>query len=104
VVGAQYPKIASRLRSLLPRAFFLVPGYGAQGARAGELDAYFNADGLGAIITSSRAIIFAYLYPSWKGKGKVTDWGEAVRQAVIKMHSAVAEAAERAKRRPKSRR
>lgn len=102
VVGAQYPEAARRLRRLMPRAFFMVPGYGAQGATAKELDAYFNADGYGAIISSSRAIIFAYLYPPWKGK--TTDWKGAVRQAVVNMSSEVAEAAERAKRRQKRRR
>jgi orotidine-5'-phosphate decarboxylase len=96
VVGAQYPNVARRLRRLMPRAFFLVPGYGAQGARAEELDDYFNADGYGAIIASSRAITFAYLYPPWKGRAM--DWEEAVRQAVQKMHSEVAGAAERAKK------
>lgn len=110
VVGAQYPRAANRLRRLIPRAFFLVPGYGAQGAGARVLDAYFNADGYGAIISSSRSIIFAYLYPPWGGirprqtrrqkSGKTMDWEEAIRQAVVKMHSEVAEAAERAKRRP----
>ncbi len=102
VVGAQYPAVARRLRLLLPRAFFLVPGYGAQGASAKELDAYFNNDGYGAIVSSSRAITFAYLYPP--RKGKVENWEDAVRRAVIKMHSEVAEAAERAKRRQKGRR
>ncbi|MFN3467782.1 MAG: hypothetical protein ACK4WF_08795, partial [Candidatus Brocadiales bacterium] len=82
------------------------PGYGAQGAGAKELDAYFNNDGYGAIINSSRAIIFAYLRPPWKGRGVLphvpTDWEKAIRQAVIKMHSEVAEVAKRAKRRLKS--
>lgn len=100
VVGAQYPESARRLRHLMPKSFFLVPGYGAQGAGTEGLGAYFNPDALGAIITSSRAITYAYLYPPWKGKA--IDWEEAVRQAVMKMHSEVAEVAERAKRRPKS--
>ena len=105
VVGAQYPRAARRLRRLMPRAFFLVPGYGVQGARANELDTYFNADGYGAIINSSRTIIFAYLRPPRKGRGVLqyapADWEKAVRQAVVKMHSEVAEVAKRAKRRPK---
>lgn len=59
VVGATYPEVAARVRTMLPRTFFLVPGYGAQGAEATELRPFFNPDGLGAIVNSSRGIIFA---------------------------------------------
>lgn len=59
VVGATYPKVAAKVRKMLPKSFFLVPGYGAQGAGAAELQPFFNQDGLGAIVNSSRGIIFA---------------------------------------------
>lgn len=59
VVGATYPEVAAKVRKMLPKSFFLVPGYGAQGAGAVELQPFFNEDGLGAIVNSSRGIIFA---------------------------------------------
>ena len=60
VIGATYPEAARRLRLLLPEAFILVTGYGAQGARGREASACFNADGLGAIVSSSRGITYSY--------------------------------------------
>lgn len=60
VVGAMYPKDAARLRKMMPETIFLVPGYGAQGGSAVDVAPCFNKDGKGAIINSSRGIIFAY--------------------------------------------
>ena len=60
VVGATYPREALRLRLLMPRSPFLVPGYGAQGGGAMDTMPCFNDDGYGAIVNSSRGIIFAY--------------------------------------------
>lgn len=60
VVGATYPKMSAILREKMPHTFFLVPGYGAQGATAEDLKPCFNKDGLGAIVNSSRGIIAAY--------------------------------------------
>lgn len=60
VVGATYPEVGRRLRKLMPRTLFLVPGYGAQGATGKDLKDYFNKDGLGAVVNSSRGIIAAY--------------------------------------------
>ena len=48
------------LRKVMPKAFILVPGYGAQGGKGADLVHFFNEDGLGAIINSSRGIIAAY--------------------------------------------
>ena len=59
VVGATYPEQARITRKLMPKAYILVPGYGAQGGRGKDLVHFFNEDGLGAIINSSRGIIFA---------------------------------------------
>ncbi len=60
VVGATYPDQARKLRAIMPRSIFLVPGYGAQGGAAEDVKPCFNDDGLGAIINNSRGIIFAY--------------------------------------------
>ena len=60
VVGATYPKMGEILRKIMPKTYILVPGYGAQGGKASDLAPYFNEDGLGAIVNSSRGIIAAY--------------------------------------------
>ncbi|MBL4694245.1 orotidine-5'-phosphate decarboxylase [Candidatus Gracilibacteria bacterium] len=60
VVGATYPQQAKELRRMMPNSIFLVPGYGAQGGGAEDVKPCFNKDGLGAIVNSSRGIIFAY--------------------------------------------
>lgn len=60
VVGATYPKQAEKLREIMPNAIFLVPGYGAQGGGVEDVKPCFKEDGTGAIVNSSRGIIFAY--------------------------------------------
>jgi len=60
VVGATYPEDLARYRREMPRAIILVPGYGAQGGTAADVPAAFNDDGLGAVISASRSVIFAY--------------------------------------------
>lgn len=60
VVGATFPEEAARLRQCMPRSFFLVPGYGAQGGGAGDVVPCFNPDGLGALVNSSRGILYAH--------------------------------------------
>ncbi len=60
VIGATFPEEARRLRALLPQAIILVTGYGAQGASSEGAAACFNADGLGAIVNSSRGITYAF--------------------------------------------
>lgn len=60
VVGATHPEEAARLRKLLPHAFFLIPGYGAQGGNAQMLKCCFGADGLGGVVNNSRGILCAY--------------------------------------------
>ena len=81
VVGATYPEEQKIIRSIIPKAFFLVPGYGAQGATAQDIANAFNDDGLGAIVNSSRGIMCA-----WKKTGKNgEDWMEAARAEAIRM-------------------
>ena len=64
VVGATYPEAAQRLRKQLPHSLFLVPGVGAQGGGNEGIKACFNPDGLGAVVSSSRAIMYPHLYGS----------------------------------------
>ena len=64
VVGATYPEAAIRLRQQLPNSLFLVPGVGAQGGKSEGIKACFNVDGLGAVVSSSRAIMYPHLYGS----------------------------------------
>lgn len=80
VVGATFPAEAKKLRSLMPHVFFLAPGYGAQGALSADVMACFNKDGLGAIVNSSRDIIFA-----WQKTGDEKSYAAAAREAVLKM-------------------
>lgn len=81
VVGATYPEMSKILRKLMPRTYFLVPGYGAQGGTAEDVQYAFHQGGRGAIINSSRGIICA-----WKKTGNNgEDYQEAARNAAIAM-------------------
>jgi orotidine-5'-phosphate decarboxylase len=84
VVGATYPAEAARLRLLMPKTYFLVPGYGAQGGRAADVQACFNADGYGAIVNSSRAILYAYRQQAHRAFGEER-FPEASRAALLAM-------------------
>lgn len=84
VVGATYPEIGKELRELMPNTYFLVPGYGAQGGKGSDLVHYFNKDGLGAIVNSSRGIIAAYKQAGYEKFGEL-GYADAARQAVINM-------------------
>lgn len=84
VVGATYPKMGKVLRRVMPKSFILVPGYGAQGGKAEDLVHYFNEDGLGAIVNSSRGIIAAYKQEKYASFG-ADAFAQASRQAVIDM-------------------
>lgn len=84
VVGATYPEMGRVLRKVMPKSFILVPGYGAQGGKAKDLAPYFNEDGLGAIVNSSRGIIAAYRQEKYAGFG-AENFGEASRAAVTDM-------------------
>ena len=84
VVGATYPEMSAVLRKLMPKTYFLVPGYGAQGGTAKDLKNCFNEDGLGAVVNSSRGIIAAYRQEKYAKFG-AEHFAEASRQAVIDM-------------------
>ena len=84
VVGATYPEMSKILRKLMPKTYFLVPGYGAQGGTAKDLMHCFNEDGLGAVVNSSRGIIAAYKQEKYAKFGP-EHFAEASRQAVVDM-------------------
>ncbi len=85
VVGATYPAQLAELRTHLPHCWFLVPGYGAQGAAAADVAGAFDAQGLGAIVNSSRAIIFAHDRPEYRQTYGPRRWQEAVEAATRAM-------------------
>ncbi|MBQ2473630.1 MULTISPECIES: orotidine-5'-phosphate decarboxylase [Lachnospira] len=84
VVGATYPEMGRALRKIMPKNFILVPGYGAQGGQGKDLVDFFNPDGLGAIVNSSRGIIAAYTKDAYAKFGD-KNFGDAARQAVMDM-------------------
>lgn len=84
VVGATYPEMGKVLRKLMPKSYILVPGYGAQGGKAEDLKPFFNEDGLGAIVNSSRGIIAAYKQDKYAEFGE-TNFADASRKAVEDM-------------------
>ena len=84
VVGATYPEQGRVLRKLMPKTYILVPGYGAQGGQGKDLVDFFNEDGLGAIINSSRGIIAAYTKSEYAKFGE-EHFADASRQAVVDM-------------------
>lgn len=84
VVGATYPEMGQVLRKIMPKSYILVPGYGAQGGKGADLVHFFNEDGLGAIVNSSRGIIAAYKQEQYAKFG-AEHFGEAARAAVMDM-------------------
>lgn len=85
VVGATHPEQGSRLREILPHTFFLVPGYGAQGATAQDLAGCFDQNGLGAIVNSSRGIMAAWQKDSYAKMFTPEEFAQASRAAVLDM-------------------
>ena len=84
VVGATYPEMGKVLRKVMPKAYILVPGYGAQGGKGIDLVHFFNGDGLGVIVNSSRGIIAAYKQEQYAKFG-AENFGDASRAAVETM-------------------
>lgn len=91
VVGATYPEMGKVLREIMPKSFILVPGYGAQGGKGADLVHFFNKDGLGAIVNSSRGIIAAYKQEKYAAFGS-ENYADASRQAVLDMREDIASA------------
>ena len=84
VVGATYPEMGKVLRKVMPKSYILVPGYGAQGGKGKDLVHFFNEDGLGAIVNSSRGIIAAYKQEKYAEFG-TENFADASRAAVKDM-------------------
>lgn len=82
VVGATYPAELQKLRGLMPHAYFLIPGYGAQGGTAQDIVAGFDENGLGAIVNSSRGITFAF-----DATNSDETYALAIREAVLKANA-----------------
>lgn len=95
VVGATYPEQGKVLRKVMPKSFILVPGYGAQGGKGKDLVHFFNEDGLGAIVNSSRGIIAAYRQEAYASFG-AEHFADASRQAVLDMKADIGGALEAA--------
>ena len=84
VVGATYSAELSELRQVMPHVLFLIPGYGAQGATARDLAGGFDEEGFGALVNSSRGILFAYERNEYDGYGQ-DRWEQATQQATRDM-------------------
>ena len=82
IVGGTAPKVTTALRQKYDKVWFLVPGYGSQGASAAECVRFCKPDGTGALINASRSIIYAYEKPKYKGEFG-DDWKRSIEQAVI---------------------
>lgn len=94
VLGATYPEQGRIMRKVMPKSFILVPGYGAQGGKGADLVDFFNEDGLGAIVNSSRGIIAAYQQEQYARYGE-KNYADASRAAVIAMKEDIASALEK---------
>lgn len=93
VIGATYPEQGRIMRKVMPKSFILVPGYGAQGGKGQDLVDFFNDDGLGAIVNSSRGIIAAYQQEKYARFGG-ENYAEASRAAVLDMKEDISQALE----------
>jgi orotidine-5'-phosphate decarboxylase len=82
VIAGTSPKVSAELREKYENIFFLVPGYGSQGASAADCIRFCKADGTGALINASRSIIYAYEKPKYKEQFG-DDWKRCIEQAVI---------------------
>ena len=89
VVGATYPEEAVLLREIMPRNYFLVPGYGAQGGGAKDILPCFNEDGLGAIVNSSRGILYTHMSDEERAQCSRRDYLASVKAATLKMREDV---------------
>jgi len=82
IVGGTAPEVSATLREEYDKVWFLVPGYGSQGASAADCVRFCKPDGTGALINASRSIIYAYEKPEYKGQFG-DDWKRCIEQAVI---------------------
>ena len=92
VVGATHPTEAKELREMLPNTFFLVPGYGAQGATAEDIVVNFDSKGGGAVVNSSRGLMFAYKSDRWAKKYSASQWDDATHDEAVRAQKELVEA------------
>lgn len=92
VVGATYPEQLQTLREQMPHTFFLIPGYGAQGGKAGDIALGFDKNGLGGIINASRSLMCAYKSDRWKDQFSDEEFAKATRAEAIRMRDEINEA------------
>lgn len=92
VVGATYPKQLEELRQLMPHAYFLIPGYGAQGGKAEDIALGFDNNGLGGIVNATRSLMCAYKSDRWKNEFSEADYAKATRAEAIRMRDELVEA------------
>lgn len=85
VVGATYPKQLKELREKMQHTLFLVPGYGAQGGKAEDIKLAYDENGLGALVNSSRGLMYAYKSEKWKEKYSEEEFALAARAEAIDM-------------------
>lgn len=85
VVGATYPKQLEELRNIMPKTYFLIPGYGAQGGKAEDIALGFDSNGLGGIVNASRSLMCAYKSDLWKDKFAEEDYANATRAEALRM-------------------
>jgi orotidine-5'-phosphate decarboxylase len=85
VVGATYPKELKVIKEIVKNSFVLIPGYGAQGAGAGDVKYGFNVQGLGGIVNSSRGIMFAYQNKKYPEE----QFGKAAREEILEMNALI---------------
>lgn len=87
VVGATYPQEAVMLRKMMPRSYFLVPGYGAQGGGAKDILPCFHSDGLGAIVNSSRGILYTHMCDDERAQCSREEYLLSVKTAALQMQA-----------------
>ena len=85
VVGGTAGRQIAELREEMPEAILLVPGYGAQGATAEDIAPAFDANGRGAIVNSSRAVLFPYVSGGKPSPDPSADWEGRIRDALDQM-------------------
>jgi orotidine-5'-phosphate decarboxylase len=93
VIGATFPEEGSRLRAIMPKALVLVPGYGAQGGSAKAAAECFNEDGLGAVVSSSRGVTYAFGDPDISREAFIRSVRENARRMIDEVNAAVKRAA-----------
>lgn len=91
VVGGTTPEHTAKLRAMYPKVWFLVPGFGSQGGQAADCVRFCKSDGTGALINSSRGIIYAYEKPEYQEKFG-DNWEKAIEQSVIDANAILTEA------------